>query len=315
MSKRQSRQVLFGALLAVVLVWGSPSAGQEWTQSKWGPEDEIGSANYITPERVKLAASLVKTGKTYALGMVTGPDTPAYPPRHYKVYVWDTVLGGPNELTTTDDLAVTWLGVGSQIDGFGHVGIDHVHYNGWKTQDFLSLTGIKKFGVENIPPIVARGVLLDMTKYYAVDIVPNGTAFNSKEINEVAKRQGIEIREGDVVLFHTGWLKQFAQMGAGEPKLGFPEPGIGVEGARYLAGKGVVAVGADTWALEAIPFEKEAERFPVHQELLAKNGTYILENMNTAALAADAAYEFMFVLGAPRMAGAVQTIVNPVAIR
>lgn len=315
MSKRQSRQVLFGALLAVVLVWGSPAAGQEWTQSKWGPEDEIGSANYITPERVKLAASLVKTGKTYALGMVTGPDTPAYPPRHYKVYVWDTVLGGPNELTTTDDLAVTWLGVGSQIDGFGHVGIDHVHYNGWKTQDFLSLTGIKKFGVENIPPIVARGVLLDMTKYYAVDIVPNGTAFNSKEINEVAKRQGIEIREGDVVLFHTGWLKQFAQMGAGEPKLGFPEPGIGVEGARYLAGKGVVAVGADTWALEAIPFEKEAELFPVHQELLAKNGTYILENMNTAALAADAAYEFMFVLGAPRMAGAVQTIVNPVAIR
>ena len=190
MSKRQSRQALFGALLATVLVWGYPATGQEWTQSKWGPEDEIGSANYITPERVKLAASLVKTGKTYALGMVTGPDTPAYPPRHYKVYVWDTVLGGPNELTTTDDLAVTWLGVGSQIDGFGHVGIDHVHYNGWKTQDFLSLTGIKKFGVENIPPIVARGVLLDMTKYYAVDIVPNGTAFNSKEIDEAAKRQG-----------------------------------------------------------------------------------------------------------------------------
>ena len=116
-----------------------------------------------------------------------------------------------------DDLAVTWLGVGSQIDGFGHVGIDHVHYNGWKTQDFHSLTGIKKFGVENIPPIVARGVLLDMTKYYEVDIVPNGTAFNSKEIDEVAKRQGVEIREGDVVLFHTGWLKQFAQMGEGEP--------------------------------------------------------------------------------------------------
>ncbi len=81
------------------------------------------------------------------------------------MYVWELVLGGPNKLTATGDLAVTWLGVGGQIDGFGHVGIDHVHYNGWKTQDFLSLTGIKKLGVENIPPIVARGVLLDMTKY------------------------------------------------------------------------------------------------------------------------------------------------------
>ena len=155
MSKRQSRQVLFGALLTTVLVWGHPASGQEWTQSKWGPEDEIGSANYITPERVKLTASLVKTGKTYALGMVTGPDTPAYPPRHYKVYVWELALEGPNNITATDDLAVTWLGVGSQIDGFGHVGINHVHYNGWKTRDLLSLTGIKKFGVENIPPIVA----------------------------------------------------------------------------------------------------------------------------------------------------------------
>ena len=96
---------------------------------------------------------------------------------------------------------------------------------------------------------------------------------------------------------------------------GFPEPGIGVEGARFLVEHGVVAVGADTWALEVIPFEREGEQFPVHQELLAKSGTYVLENMDTAELAVDNATEFMFVLGVPRFEGAVQMIVNPVAIR
>ena len=69
-----------------------------------------------------------------------------------------------------------------------------MHYNGLKAEEIVSLTGLKKLGVENIPPIVARGVLLDMTKYYGVEVVANGTAFNRKEIDEVAKKQGIEIR-------------------------------------------------------------------------------------------------------------------------
>ena len=77
----------------------------------------------------------------------------------------------------------------------------------------------------------------------------------------------------------------------------------------------MVAVGADSWGVEAIPFEDETQVFPVHQELIPKSGTYILENMNTAALAADKAYEFLFVLGQPRITGGVQAIINPVAIR
>jgi kynurenine formamidase len=92
------------------------------------------------------------------------------------------------------------------------------------------------------------------------------------------------------------------------------EPGVGVEGAKYLVGKGVVAVGADTWAVEVIPFESK-NVFEVHQILLPMSGTYILENMNTAPLAADKAYEFLFVLGTPKITGAVQSIINPVAIR
>jgi len=142
--------------------------------------------------------------------------------------------------------------------------------------------------------------------------VPEGTAFNRKEIDEQARRQGIEIRKGDVVLFHTGWQ---ALEGKDNKRFLAGEPGLGRDGATYLSSKEVVAVGADTWALEAIPFEPGAGVFEVHQILLARNGVYILENMNTGPLVRDKAWEFMFVLGTPKITGAVQAIINPVAIR
>ncbi|MCA1453457.1 cyclase family protein [Bradyrhizobium sp. BRP22] len=300
------------ALLATV---GTASA-QDWTKSKWGPNDEIGAANYMTPELVVKAASLVKTGKTYALGIPVDTKTPAYPPRTFKMTVVQPgqagISGlGPNKATYNDDILDTWVGIGSQLDGLGHLGIEHVYYNGNKLADFADPNGLKKLGIEKVPPMVARGVLLDMAAYYNTDVVKEGTAFNKKEIEEAAKKQGVEIRQGDVVIFHTGWL---SLIGKDDKRYSAGEPGLGVEGANYLTGKGVVAVGADTWGLEVLPFETN-NVFEVHQILLAKNGTYILENMDTAELAKDRGYEFLFVLGQPRWRGGVQSMINPVAIR
>ena len=300
--------MLFGAA-------GTASA-QDWTKSKWGPNDEIGAANYMTPELVLKAASLIKTGKTYALGIPVDTKTPAYPPRTFKLTVVQPGQAGspglgPTKTTYNDDIIDTWVGIGSQLDGLGHIGVEHVYYNGNKLADFADPTGLKKLGVEKVPPIVTRGVLLDMAAYYNTDVVKAGTAFNVKEIDEVAKKQGVEIRQGDVVIFHTGWL---SLIGKDDKRYATGEPGLGVEGAKYLTGKGVVAIGADTWAVETIPFESK-NVFEVHQILLPMNGTYILENMDTAALAADKAYEFLFVLGQPRFKGGVQSMINPVAIR
>ena len=160
--------------------------------------------------------------------------------------------------------------------------------------------------------MVTRGVLLDMAAYFDKPILEPGTVFNSKQIKAAARAQKLSIESGDVVLFHTGWLNV-----ADEDSERFMsgEPGIGVDGARYLARLGVVAVGSDTWGLEVLPTEDPAQAFPVHPELLAKNGVYILENMDTRELAADGAYEFLFVLGQPRFVGAVQALINPIAIK
>jgi kynurenine formamidase len=312
---RPSTSVLLAAVAALLLA-GSARA-EDWPPSRFGADDTLGAVNLLGPEHATRAAKLVKTGRTYALGVVTGPDTPAYGPRKFNLTVLQLSDGtgqtlGSNRATGNDDLLYTFMGIGSQIDGLGHMGVDHVYYNGTRASEFVTTAGLTKLGTESIPPIVTRGVLLDMARHFGKDMLAEGTAFNVSEIEAAAKAQKVEIREGDVVLFHTGWLDLADRDAA---RFMAAEPGLGLEGARHLASKGVVAIGADTWALEVIPFEDEKQAFPVHPELLARNGVYILENMDTRALARDRVYEFMFVLGQPRFQGAVQAIINPVAIR
>lgn len=292
-----------------------PEARDVWYPSRYGAEDRLGAINLITPEKTAAAAQLITTGKTYALGQVTGRDTPAYGPRTYSMTILQLSDGtgvplGENLATGNDDLVNMWLGIGSQIDGLGHMGIDHLYYNGVPASDFVETAGLTQFGAHEIPPMVTRGILLDMTKQFG-NPVPSGTAFNRAEIDRALTDAGLSVEEGDVVLFHTGMMKAVE----GETELSPVEPGLGVEGAHYLADLGAVAVGADTWALEVIPFENPARPFEVHQVLLAKHGVYILENMVTHELAEDGVSEFFFALGVPRLEGAVQAIINPVAIR
>ncbi|MFC0284263.1 cyclase family protein [Camelimonas abortus] len=293
------------------------AADMSWTKSKYGPDDEVGAANLVTPELVAKAAGLVKTGKVYNLAMESNPSLPAYEPRKFEIMVVQPAQGGvaggfgPNKATYNDDMVVGWNGAGTHIDGLGHLGVDNVYYNGHKGHEFADIKGLKKLGLEKFPPLVTRGVLIDMTRYFNTPMVKEGTPFNRKEIEEAAKAQGVEIRKGDVVLFHTGWADL---IGKDNKKYIQVQPGLGMDGAKYLADLGVVAIGSDTAALEVLPGETR-DLFPVHQELLARQGVYILENVVTKDLAKDNANEFMVVLAPPRITGSVQAIFTPVAVR
>ena len=305
------------ALTIAALSATAAFAADNWYPSKYGAADTIGAANNLSPAASLAAAKLVKLGKVYSLGVVTGRDTPAYPPRTFQIVITQSNDGtgqllGSNQATANDDILMSYVGIGSQLDGLGHVGVNHLYYNGKHAKDFVAPDGLKKYGTESVPPIATRGVLLDMAKLLKAKQLPAGRVFNRAEIEAAEKAAGVTIGKGDVVLFHTGWQSLAT---TNKAKFMGGEPGLGKEGAALLAARGVVAVGADTWAVEAIPFESKTEAFPVHQILLAKNGVYILENMNTAALAADGATEFLFVLGQPKFQGAVQATINPVAIR
>ncbi len=309
------------AVCAVVFVCAFGARAQQQpclTASKFGPDDQAGNVNYITPAKTLAASRLVTTGKAYRLGIETNKNTPAFGTRTFSITVVQPgqaagMSFGPNKTTYNDDIINGWVGVGSQLDGFGHAGIDNLYFNCNRAPDFAMVDGLKKLGVENVPAVATRGVLLDMAGYFGTEIVKEGTAFNRAEIEGAMKRQGIKaIEKGDVVLFHTGWMKL---LGRDDKRFVSVNPGPGREGARYLASLGVAMVGADTSNFEVIPFEKDAGVYEVHQILLALNGIHILENMNTEELVKDKAWEFLFTLGPARITGGVQAIINPIAIR
>ena len=116
-------------------------------------------------------------------------------------------------------------------------------------------------------------------------------------------------------MFNSNWMNLLDGDAPDPARFGAAEPGVGVSGAEYLASLGVMAVGADTWGMEVVPAEQEGQAFRAHQILQPEHGIYILENMDTRELAQDGVHEFLFVLGQARIKGAVQMIINPIAIR
>jgi kynurenine formamidase len=305
------------ALVATGLFATVAAAQDGCVKSKWGADDQAGAINNITAANVLEATKLVKRGKAIRMGIETNSKTPAFAPRTFAITVLTPgqEYGGSLGETKTnynDDIIMGWVGIGSQLDGLGHIGIDGTYYNCNKGRDFVTAGGLKKLGIEQVPAIATRGVILDMVGLTGKNPVPEGTAFNRPEIEAAMKRQGLKsINKGDVVIFYTGWTQL---IGKDDKRYGSVEPGLGVDGAKYLASLNVAAVGADTWGLEVLPFEKPTQIFHVHQILLAQHGIHILENVSAEEAVKDGVSEGLFTLGPSRVTGAVQAIINPIFI-
>jgi kynurenine formamidase len=303
--------------LALIVATSAVSA-DECVPSPWGADDQIGAANRVTPERTAAAAKLVKKGISHPLGIVIEPGMPAYPPRYTQLQVvqpnqqFNADLGVGWEASSNDDVLQMWLGTGPQLDGLGHMGEAGEFYNCNQGKDFSIITGLTKLDISGIPPMVGRGVMIDIAKQMGVDSLQAGQPITSDDIKAAMKSQGVTVGEGDVVLLHTGYtdatLKQNPSLWAGSI------PGITNEASVFLAGLKPMAVGADTWGLGAVPPRAGDKIFYDHVVLLKQHGIYILETMNTGRLADEGVHEFMFVLGQARLKGAVQMIINPVAM-
>jgi kynurenine formamidase len=341
-----------GALIAAASVGQRPSAApgvsdsnraaiKGWKKGSgwgwiWGRDDEVGALNSTTPETVRSALSHARTGKVYDLGVAYSRNSYKWPGHSPGEIITFRSPEGvkrqkdvPVVLPEVNPAGAGWHSsalfisdnVATQIDGLGHItiGDDNHWYNGFKEADWGGNFGIRRCDVAKIPPIVARGVLLDIAGAKNLDVLPESYAITPTDVQRAMARQRVEPRPGDVILIRTGTLRYWGQDGADQETIKkHDSAGITLETAKFLVENfGPVMIASDTRGLEVNPAPKGADCFiPVHKYLLIEQGVYIGEFHNLEDLVRDKAYEFCYIATTAKIQGAVAGFcMRPIAIR
>jgi kynurenine formamidase len=301
--------------------------GPWWPHPLWGPEDQSGSSNWITAEKVLEAVRLVKTGQIYELGQVYERGMPLFGERTYALTIPNHAHGTPfgeNQFVYNDEFVCGEIGqVGTQFDGPGHIGArlemadgrtGNVYYNGFTESEVGGGYGLQKLGVENVKPYLTRGILIDVAGHKGVVTLPRSYEVTAADVRGALKKQGLseaDLRDGDALFFRYGWSKHWTDPDTYNTN----PPGIGLEVARWAVEKNASMIGSDSWTTEVVPNPDPDLAFPVHQELITKNGVFNLENMVLEELARDEVWEFLFVMTPIRFKGATGSPVRPLAVR
>ncbi len=343
-----------GLSAAFVLGWGwsgraapqvketdATPAPKGWTKGKgwggWGKDDEVGALNAMTPDSVKAALQLARTGKVYDLGVPYDRESYRWPGHSPGEVI---LFRGPEGIKRQGDFKpavdpqanprrMAWHScvmfmndnVGTQIDGLGHItsGDDNHWYNGFKEGEWGGNFGIRKCDATTIPPILTRGVLIDVAGFRKVDALPSHYKITAEDLKGALERQKTELRPGDTVLIRTGTLRYWGKNGSDHAKVGeHDSAGIDLPAAKWLVEQqGAILVGSDTSGLEYGPGPQEKGEFiPVHHYLLIEQGVHIGEFHFLEELARDQAYEFCYVCCVNKVRGTVAGFaLRPIAIR
>lgn len=297
---------------------GNGGRSPQWWPSRYGPDDEIGAGNELTPERALEALKLPREGRVIEIAQLLEEGVPAYPPRTFKHVVLchntldATLIGkGRSDLSGLEEQVTQSYQIGCHVDGLGHVGIDGHFYNGIHYQDFYNPHGLTKLGIHTVRPWVTRGVCLNIAAIESANMLPGGFEITAGHLEAACERQGVEVRAGDAVLLHTGW----GDLWGVDPKYEHHEPGAGWEASHWLTDRYVSMVAADNWAFEVLP-DPDPERgaFVCHQHLLTETGTFIVENIRTREVVEGGHSEFLFVMAPNKVRGSTASMASPLVI-
>ena len=304
--------------------------------SPWGPNDQTGATNRITPAVTKAAAAEIQEGKVIDMSYPLVDGVPLFGSRFTKTILTATSLApgaayGENQLTYMED---TWLSqshVGTHLDGLGHIGRKDCYFNQTPMGKYINQNNMTRLGLEHLKSFATRGVLLDMVKVFQAagklktnaacrkPCLDAGTVITPADLQAGLRMYNVTLREGDIVAIHTGWGDLFQQFPKQNAVFNSGAPGIGKEAAKWLISQKVVAVGADTWVVEVIPGEDPKEAFIVHNMLLTDNGIHIIENVRTDLMADEAARTnratFFFSMTVPKAVGLTGNFVAIEGIR
>jgi kynurenine formamidase len=312
-------------------------AGWGWV---WGDEDEVGALNEMTDASRLAAVRLVAQGKTYDLGVTydrTSFKWPGHSPGEILSFRTPEGVKRQRDLPFSDNPSGTaWHScalfindnVATQIDGLAHAtqGDDDHWYNGFKESEWGGNWGPRKCDASTIPPIVARGVLIDVAGFKGMDALPAHYPIGVEDLEGALARQKTQLKPGDVVLIRTGTLRYWSEAGANHEEIAAHDSaGITLPAAKWLVEQhGAMMIGSDTSGLELSPHPQEAEAFrkemksfmPVHNYLLIEQGIHIAEFHYLEDLAHDKTYEFCYVCATNKVKGSTAGFVlRPIAMK
>jgi kynurenine formamidase len=296
---------------------------------KWGPDDEIGTLNYVTPADVVQAAALVHKGKAFALGLdfnQNGPQRTGWGGRFNPIHAMlatgtDAVAGRQDagKIRYADDMVSMPLQCGTQWDALGHIFYGEQMWNGYDAR-LVSSSGAKKNAIHKTRDrMIGRGVLLDIPRFHGGDYLEDGYGIATSELDACARAQGVEVRRGDFVIVRTGQMEQrLAQKDWGTYAAG-DAPGLRFETCEWIHRKEIAAICSDTWGCEVRPNESAEAFQPWHWIVIPMIGITMGEIFYLKDLAEDCAqdraYEFFFCGPPLPITGAVGSPINPMAIK
>lgn len=252
---------------------------------------------------------LIELGHPHFTGMPTSPNHPGFRMTLIRRH-GDMVR--PDGGSASNEMIVTGGHVGTHVDALSHVSHDGKLHGGVDAQEAQLGGKFLHLGAEHTPPLLQRGVLLDVAAVHGVDTLGPGYGVTAEDLQAAADRAGVEVRKGDVALIRTGWARNFDDPAVYQgQKDGVPGPTV--EAARWLVERGVVTTGSDTTAYEQIPAGKGHSVLPVHRVLLVEAGIYIIEHLNLEEAAAEGLTEFVFVMAPLRIVGGTGSPIRPLA--
>ena len=299
---------------------------------KWGPDDEVGSLNYLGPEQVLAAARLVTSGKVFTLQRLIGDPkgdpvwpgrTPAERTQILDESNWDEGAGGPaypGGLHYADDKISAFLQGSTQYDALGHVWFDGKLWNGYDAR--TTIGGLDKASVQPIAErgIVGRAVLLDMARFLGKDNLASAETFTHVDLLACAKAQGITIEKRDILIIRTNFLKLFFDLGDKFYE-GFCEPGLvySPELVAWFQDMEIPNLVTDTIANEVTFDPHNGVALVLHNALMRNLGVTLTEIADLELLAEDCAadkqYAFLYVAAPLKVAKGSGSPVNPVVIK
>ena len=290
---------------------------------RWGDDDERGTLNHITPERLVAAGGLIRQGRIFDLGIPfdeAGPQPGGgrINPVHLMSQTGDTQMF-PGGFKYADDYIFMPLQGATQWDSLAHVYYDDHLYNGFPSSD-VTVVGAFHDTIDKIAKGVAgRGVLLDIARLKGVDWLENSYVITPDDLDAAIAAQGdVAVGAGDILVFRTGWRRLFVEHGSPQEFMA-GEPGLGQDCCEWLHARDVAAVCSDNWAIEVLPGEDPNAVFNVHMVLIRDMGMTLGEILDLEELAADCAadgvWEFFFCAPPLKVTKGVGSPINPLAIK